>query len=807
MVVVFPVQSPKERWKLIPSFVTEGRVRKAIQTLYDSLALSLENAAMIAEKQPDELKALKGFGTHDTQGAFRFYVRWLCRFQEYAAAKEIFESQVLEPARISARFRRKVAEFRPSSASLEGFVFSAPKSRFYRGFESEGRTVSMVVPELRTCLNLRHTIEILGDVKVGNYEFGGVMPVPLVNRIHPVRISVKRKETPVSIAGMDFLMVNISDLENVSRSIAYEKLCIVASNQMGGERLGLPCILSGQLVSASGPELVLRDIASSRVVRLIVSDDFHNAFQDRHQEIHSLEGKFVNVLAVLWYGRKASPDSKIWPEAYWAEQASGENEVRLNNLIGYVRFRGRVSPSNLKAAFPWLDVDDLPSSLSMEAESVTFHRGERSQDRVNRCFMESADEIANLRLRGPGDTNFCLTKATDLLDKSKLRAEGVAESIGANRHLFDSLCAIIARSDETGELGTPKDLLSCFPHNGGQPSETLWWFRDLGVLQRAGGTLPDGRNDKRLKISVAGNQIISLLLHSLAEERLSRAVRSLGPTFTLLSASRATQLPASITLEALRAMEVSGGVACSVYQRKRFELVWLGEGQAHGSPTERETVRIPIERVLSHLAEFPQGVSQSFVVSYMKQMDSSYGFLSVGLILDVLRETGHVKLQMEAKGNRMWSYPLYSRTRDVVLSHTDEILSFQRLMELTKARSVDADSLRQAVTRLKSEGMIVEGADDTWAAGSLPDFKLRLLKREVLDYTKRAIKEEGGSIDSARLRYYVSHYILKSFASFHEKFGINWSESEAWDRADSLIAEMLSKGEIVSVGTRIRVPQ
>ena len=78
-----------------------------------------------------------------------------------------------------------------------------------------------------------------------------IQPVPLINRIHPIRnperLSIKSSEVPLN--RHTYLNLSLKDLKMTSRSFVLENYCEAQSVIYGKRRLGMVCILSGKIAS------------------------------------------------------------------------------------------------------------------------------------------------------------------------------------------------------------------------------------------------------------------------------------------------------------------------------------------------------------------------------------------------------------------------------------------------------------------------------------------------------------------------------------------------------------------------------
>src|ERR1022692_868702 len=272
---------------LIPGFIRERSVRTNLQALYISLIAAKENCSNLLSVNSGELERAPLAGMPLAKDCFRGTTRWLARFREFAINPEVFESQILDPARAPARFLTTARQLHSVTTTMTGLVFSKSRQHYDRYYRDNVITLALVAPEFKTCMSLRHFSINFDGVKQGTYAFNNVMPLPFVNRIHPNNPTTTPISRSFSLAGLEFLKSSMQDLPRMSFTIALEKTCIVECSQDEKERLAVPFVLNGRLISVAPPLLTISDARESKSFNFVISDDLSSCYDgglDRSEE-------------------------------------------------------------------------------------------------------------------------------------------------------------------------------------------------------------------------------------------------------------------------------------------------------------------------------------------------------------------------------------------------------------------------------------------------------------------------------------------------------------------------------------------
>jgi hypothetical protein len=247
----------------LPYSIGEPAIRRALQNLYVAIIGSNDNARSLIERGPFDLDVDTAKGNHLVKKCFIAVSHWLARNKEFAVSERVFKEQIVEPARCAARFKLNITHLPIRSTKLEGIIFSKSSPYYSKYHQRYLVTLSVIIPELETVMNLRCYADGQSNLEYGKYEIKGVQPIPYVNRLHPVNLSdlsLEKKDDTVNLSDLDFLKISFQDTGFFSYSLAMENFSEVESDQISVRRrhLGAVCILAGRLISVSPPRVTLQ---------------------------------------------------------------------------------------------------------------------------------------------------------------------------------------------------------------------------------------------------------------------------------------------------------------------------------------------------------------------------------------------------------------------------------------------------------------------------------------------------------------------------------------------------------------------
>lgn len=759
--------------------------------------LAGENCNNLVNLNLENLRNAVPAGIPLARQCFRWVTRWLSLLNEFAVNPEEFQVKVMEPVRSSARYLLSIRESNPRTTSLKGYVFSISKTRRDRYYNQDVVTISLIVPGLECCFSLRYPVASLSGLRRGSYIFGGVQPIPYVNRIHPFKLTTTQWDKSYSLSELDFLCVSIRDLDSLSRTLVFEKMCVVESFQDRRERLAMPLVLSGQLVSVSPPQITILDAYDhTRSSNLIISDDLAMSYPEGISGLKSARGKWVKILATVWYGHRVSSPSSIWPEAFKLEVVD-ESSCKIEDALGYLRVRGTTSSENFSKEFPSMDVSTLPPSIERSEGTLRYKSSSKATDPIQVAFLNERNRMEEIRA---GQTEGYFATSLGLLDRRKLRVEGMAELLANKPVILDSILALIAVQDEEGALPEKRrDIMRFLDRDLGIAAEIYSFLRDVGLIQRS---------SSGYSISPFGFDIAMKSTALQVSQSLTRFLReTTSPIFSVLDAGEKTKTPPSITLGCLKQLEANGAVQAAVLGRRRFDLLWIKlpvddqENVTHGLETQWTAYSA---RVLGVLESVRTSMSEAKLVELLSGSNPRLDHFGLRLVLAELQIRGKVAREVESTGNVMWEYPLGARVADNLESNPDAIISIDGMTSSLHLSQSDLVPLRLILAQLEKEGRVTEVVYERWMSGKPPNVIVKFIQRAGFEFVINSITENNGTITLAKLLPGLLHYLENLVSSHEDIWGLRWTPKEVRDRSWQIIDGMVESGLLLKDGMTYR---
>ncbi|MEM2613165.1 MAG: hypothetical protein QXO15_02925 [Nitrososphaerota archaeon] len=755
---------------LRPMFLREKSVKMYLQSLYIALIASRQNAEIILNHQPDALDPDMARGHELAKKSFSYLKRWCERIREYAVSEEVYSRQICEPARLAARYRLSIS----TSTTLSGYVFSK-SAEFYDPFFGENVVdLSVVIPSLGCPLTLRCRADHVRDLNPGMYEIGGVQPIPYVNRLHPVHLSIRNNRGELILKELDLLKASLYDLRRYPYSIAFENFCRVASRQLreklrGGVALGAIQVVAGYLSDVRLPLISIAGRFNRGVaIQLVWNGDIKG--------VEALRGEPVRALTVTWYGR----GRQTLPEAFIIEPAESDSEILEDDIIGFVRARMKVAQEAIRHHYPNVDPSRFRTgSIKWEAGYLIWAQNKApTSDDIVAGFLDQKLSLMRLRGEMPGPAEYApLALWTLILDRQKVRLQTIAEKLYRNKSVMSCIVELV-RMHENEELlpKSFKELCSIFGTN--LTYEDVLWMRDTGLIKKFGGEVKVTKIGVEVLYAATGAAILDWLRRELEEKGL----------IAIPKAESSLNVPASLILRGLEDLR-SAGVRPLQLDGLDTRLIWVIEGDDHLTEFARTILARLESDVIDALRRVPHALSVSKILDALNRR---MGGLWIREILSTLRMRGRL---LEKDG--MWIYPDESRIMDVLSGEPDKLLTLEELMKKAKIPGARKYIVFSLLWGLVKKGVVVQPRNGMWAiktddphilrrrAENLikADCKHRLL--EILDKYYRT------DIITARAR-------LRVCISCHENFrfsGINVDRL-----ADEILEELEKEGHVRLAG-------
>ena len=720
-----------------------------------------ENARALVTMEPRELEKSIAHGSDLTRDCFSYAVRWLRYLEEYSVSRQVFLEQVLEPARCAAKFKLDLETMTDTTGLILSRSAVFP-DRYFGGMVAD---VSLIVPALECCLSIRCKPDFLGDLTSGDvYDVRGVQPLPYVNRIHPVRISLGKRSRGVSISDLDFLKVSISDLTRFLDTIAFENLCEIESTKDKKRRLGAPCIVGGRLISVAIPdppelpELVLQSLVHPDIVKMHLNSQLSSNMNCVVEDIKSLEGKNVRLLCAVWY----SPNKRVEtrpPEVFYIEATDDSTKLLQDEVIGMARLHGFVSQQTVEKALR-ADIGDLNVPLLRRRDDGgwLWNTERTSSDRITRIFLEQGSRLRNIRMAMSGSRQGSVVpNLLEMLAIQKLQDGAIAQK-ARDEGILRCLITLLRREDTEGELGDKlAELAESLPGSRQENLEKLWWLHNFGLLSTI----------NRMKVTDRGKEVAYLAVHEEISRLIMNRLRNDRSVVSLVELVHAVETPSPILLRMLRELENGSSIRCYTSGNHRCELLWTN------SIGNADTLRIEMRQEL-----------QSMEFKALSILGQVHYPLATSKILDSFpaREMTNLALafllaEMESKGiisrteDGLWSYPWEKRIIAILSAGQQYVFSTDALMKQASIPYVEKNRVLQMLNLLKSRGIVRELTSDGWALQTSDEATRRAqvqqlfaveCKGELIKY----LRAQGGWVNVDALFEYARAFLSEKIERF-----------------------------------------
>lgn len=764
--------SGEERESQVPPFFREEFVRSRLTALYVAIVGSDINARTLLEWQPDSSEPRTAEGNPLAKKCFNKAIEWLKLIREFALSDEVYSKYLLEPIRIASRFTLSIRELRHPSTSVSGIVTDVSKKFKDPYSEVDLVALTVVSPDLQSAMSVRCDADQFEKVAYGMHVLSGVQPVPFVNRLHPTRLRIQDSPRQVKLSNLTFLSLSFRDLDIIRHSISLENVCEIQVYQKNKRSLARLFILCGQIASVQVPYVYLADAFNGGMsVKLTFTKKLlRNLKVDDVGYIEGLKDRYVRVLCILPWEPELTRNYD--PEMLYIETTDNRSELIFDDLIGYVRLRGRVRSNDLVELYRTLDLSSLPSQLVNEGKSVIYTYKKESADRIISDYLKQKISLEHsmhsiARLTPPA------IDLRDFLDVEKIRIDGLARAILQRGDLYDSLFAILKLRAQTGLIPSSPSKLASLTHIAKEQLRVRW-LELVGCLKRSN----DGFvvTSKGLKVASA-----------VAKHTYLERIRSLNRrVVSLQEMLDETGLPAALLLNFLKDWEKCGAINQVPTRDVRTELFWstfpvIGDD----SKSAEGMLESSLDSVLSTLAEVPHGLTSTKIREEMEKTGLKYDELVLEKLLSLLSADGSIERQGDT-----WFYPWKKRLEHLFYKNQDKVFSVDQIIDYTHIPRIELPTVLEILKGLEERGVAAGIAQDMWTYPSNIDRKVReFLKFRVHSYALEFLRSRGGRIFEDVFISALMYYAIQKTPRLYRLY--------AKQICEEVLQDMISLGEVV----------
>lgn len=594
-----------------------------------------------------------------------------------------FAGAVLGPIRLVAEYMKDIRGMSQHTFPVTGWVFQ--KSEAWIDTHIERVAISMVVPDLRSCMSLRITKQQASAIGKGAHKFGQVYPVPMTNRLHSPKLTFERVDEAHNMADWDFMKVSIDDIVQFDDSIEMDNYCEVMSMQSKRKlQLGAPFIISGSVVSVNGDMVTIKSsITGSKITAMYAPMDQSSEFDA--ESVASNHGLF---LVVVWYvGNRHKSEERIYAEMVHFDALEPSSDPKLVDLIGYVRLRGSVCKEDLVNKYVGVDYSQATCLIEKNGlvEYVTWH----SKNPVFEKFLMATKKIRDTWTSYKPDTSLQL-KADDIISADKVNEGMIKSKLLKYTTLRFMLSYIQTRFDETGE-----------------------W------IQKPDGDI-DKRNVRELKymdlldadtdvptVTKFGRRMLGIILETEMKRQADCSEVFYMPEF-------AGDVPRSIMSAYLEGRDDFSNVELP---DGRNRLIWI-KNNADGSAVIKEIVQKishSHRSILDAIRTANHPINPMMVSKELSKKGTVLDYYSIHIMLEQISRTGRlINSGRPSDAGLYWKYDLYWRVRDALEYSSDQVWDSGKMWNKVGIGRLSDEDVLSVMKRLVDEGRLVALPDNKW---------------------------------------------------------------------------------------------
>lgn len=162
----------------LPRSLGERAIRITLQNLYVGIVGSSENAMALYQNKPGALNANAAKGNRMVRSCFLKALAWLSDIRRFAISEEIFNDQILNPARAAAHYLICIRNLSPTTTDMKGIIFCKSAAYYSKSYQDNIITLSIIIPAIEGIMSLRCRPDRFADSELGLYEINNVQPIP-----------------------------------------------------------------------------------------------------------------------------------------------------------------------------------------------------------------------------------------------------------------------------------------------------------------------------------------------------------------------------------------------------------------------------------------------------------------------------------------------------------------------------------------------------------------------------------------------------------------------------------------------------
>ena len=659
---------------------TERELRKQLSNIYAAMVESTGNAELLIDRDLEDMGYGDTSGNFHTRRSMVDACEWLADVQFQCRDPGTFDDVIMGAVRKTAHYLVSVRKKKPTT-SLEGWIFQ--KSKVLENTYGQRIAMAMIVPQLESCMSVRLPDNVAEDMDKGHfYRFLSATPMPITNRLHVPTHKIVRVGTSPRLPDWDFLKTAFDDRDKFSDSLEMDVYCEIPSIQSNSaHHLGAPIILAGTISFADESDVTIKGVAGNKSFTVKRS----GLELQTECDLQDMVGMSARFLVVEWYSPgKHKRGRDRFPELLWYE-AGDLQDLRNDDLVGYVRLRGSVDLDTLHDRYGTVDVSKI-GCLSEDGGAIRYTGTAVPADPVVGEFLELVREIRKMWLQYRRDSGLPVTKH-DVISDDNANTAVMTSKLEKKPEMKNTLSDIQAVFDATGNWAAKLD------HTGEYGLK-----RHVKQLVRIDLLNSNGDN---LEVTPIGRRILGMVL----EGEIARYLSFLN---CLYIPELDFHIPRSILL---RHLKNTGDFSESQVEWGKNKLLWVRSG-ATADPKIKEYEDKLIRHhnlILRRLRTVNHPANPKFVHDELAKQGRGIDYLSAGIMLDQLHRIGKL-----TGSEDIWEYDIYWRIRDLISEDRDGEWILDRVMAEIRAPLPDRKKAGDVLAKLEKEGLIVKLTGGVW---------------------------------------------------------------------------------------------
>ena len=709
----------------------EWTLRKYLSGIYVAMIGSNKNVDLMLEAHPADVQSGQIEGSNEAQSGMEYACAWMRDVEIMCKDKGTFNDVILGTTKLAARYVANVRNLDERAVPLDCWVFQ--KSDPYNDAYGTHATVSMIVPGIESCMSIRLDAELAEMVRPGFWRFESVLPMPLTNRLHHTTRKISPADGTPSLGSWNFLKVSIGDRSEFSDSLEMDNYCEIASAQSKGRHhLGAPLILAGRIVSADTFRITIRGAVENASVTMVRSD----CCTYTPDELVRLKDVPARFLMTEWYQPQSGGKPRRYAELLHVEAAEHE-DLRNDDLVGYVRLRGQVDADEVRERYGRVDLSEV-DCLALDKHVVRYSRvAPESDSPLIREFFSTMDKIRDRwsRYREDGRLLVAESSITSQDSTDMARIMGLLRERPA---LANTLSDIQAIFDYSGDRAFESD------EPGGQAKRAhVKTLERMGLLDTGAGHKPLTKKGIRVLVMNFKNEI-------------ERRVSNLDSIYLPELGGR---IPNSVMLVHLQS---SREFKMGQTRSENNKLLWVRAGMDHefiSKECESKMARYH-SLILKCMMTINHPVTPKFIHDELDKPGEKIDYFSIDIMMRQLEQAGKL-----SRSGDSWEYVAYWRIRDLVGTDREGQWTLERVMRESRIGTIDKDKVLGCLRQIEREGLTVELSDGTWAwknsSDQITHHADSMAKRTILSLLRA--KKSGFDYDELAGR--TGRYVTDQFKS------------------------------------------